>query len=433
MTMTGEYPDQFPGSLQPRYDQPMAGHRIVRLTAETLVVVLVLLPLTPGVRFVATAAEVTTEAPEALLERAYNYNLDHDLAIDALKQALEEDPINLAAHRGMAALVWLRMLFLGGQVLVDSQMTATIRRSGGKQEQPPDLDELFRTHISRAVELAEEAVKESPDDPEAHYQLGASLAIVASHKATVEGEGLRALRDAKRAYDAHQRVLELDPTRKDATFTLGVYRYLVSALPRAVRMMAYLVGFDGGKEEALRLVEEAAAYPGDTQAEAKFALVLFYNREKEFDKAQRVLSELKAEYPRNRLVWLESASTWLRDEDARMAQQDLAAGFAKLAADERPRMFGEDGVWLLKRGATHVELRRIDNARADLEAARSETAIGWVQGRASVELGKIADLEGDRERARREYDRGRKLCDRANDRRCVSVAKTLKKQGYPTN
>ena len=53
----------------------------------------------------------------------------------------------------MAALVWLRMLFLGGQVLVDSQMTATIRRSGGKQEQPPDLDELFRTHISRAVEL----------------------------------------------------------------------------------------------------------------------------------------------------------------------------------------------------------------------------------------------------------------------------------------
>lgn len=399
-------------------------------------VVLVLLPWpTSAGRSVVTAAEVATEAPEALLERAYDlaYNLDHDLAIDALKQALEQDPANLAAHRGIAAFVWLRMLFLGGKVLVDSQMTVTFRRSSAKQEQPPDLDELFRTHISRAVELSEEAVKKSPDDPDAHFQLGASLAIVASHKATVEGEGLRALRDAKRAYNSHQRVLELDPTRKDATFTLGVYRYLVSVLPRAVRMMAYLVGFDGGKEEAVRMVEEAAAYPGDTQAEAKFALVLLYNREKEFDKAQGILSELKVDYPRNRLVWLESASTWLRDEDARMAQRELAAGFAKLAADERPRMFGEDGVWFLKRGATNVELRRIDSARTDLEAARSGSTVGWVQGRASVELGKIADLEGDRERARREYDRGRKLCDRVNDRRCVSVAKALKKQGYPTN
>jgi hypothetical protein len=46
------------------------------------------------------------------------------------------------------------------------------------------------------------------------------------------------------------------------------------------RMTAYPVGFDGGKEEAMRLVEEAKAYPGDSEAEAKFALVLLYNREK---------------------------------------------------------------------------------------------------------------------------------------------------------
>ena len=195
-------------------------------------------------------------------------------------------------------------------------------------------------------------------------------------------------------------------------------------------MMAYLVGFDGGKEEAVRMVEEAAAYPGDTQAEAKFALVLLYNREKDFDRAQRVLSELKAEYPRNRLVWLESAATWLRDEEAYMAERDLTAGFAKLADDQRTRMSGEDGMWLLKRGMTHVELRRIDRARTDLEAARSSFTANWVQGRASVELGKIADLEGDRQRALREYGHGRKLCDRANDRRCVSTAKALEKHGY---
>ena len=95
----------------------------------------------------------------------------------------------------------------------------------------------------------------------------------------------------------------------------------------------------------MRLVEEAAAYPGDSEVEAKFALVLLYSREKEFSQAQRVLSELKQRYPRNRLVWLESASTWLRDERARMAERDLRLGFAKLLEDDRTRMFGEDEMW----------------------------------------------------------------------------------------
>ena len=71
-------------------------------------------------------------------------------------------------------------------------------------------------------------------------------------------------------------MLELDPRRKDANLILGMYRYLVSILPRAFRMVAYLVGFDGGKEEALQLIEAAAAYPGETQAEAKIALVVLY-------------------------------------------------------------------------------------------------------------------------------------------------------------
>ncbi len=87
-------------------------------------------------------------------------------------------------------------------------------------------------------------------------------------------------------------------------------------------------------------------------------------------------------------------------------------------------------MWLLKRGTARVDLSKLDDARADLEAARTGPTTGWVQGRASLELGKIADLEGDRPLARSEYDRGRKLCDRANDR---SLAKSLKKYGYSAN
>ena len=417
------YPEPVAPVFEARYDRFVSRPRSHWISSAILTVASLV---------AAVPAGAASEAPGAVLAQAYDlaYNLDHEQAVETLLRAIDADPTDSSAHRGIAALTWLRMLFLRGQVLVDSQMTATFNSRGKTQDPPAELDDVFHTHIERAIELSEDAVRRAPDDPEVHYQLGASLALVASYTATIEGQGLRALRDAKRAYAEHEKVLELDPTRKDANLTLGLYRYLVSLLPRPVRMMAYLVGFDGGKEEALRLVEEAAAYPGDSEAEAKFALVLLYNREKEFDQAQRVLGELKRRYPRNRLVWLESASTWLRDERANMAERDLRHGFEQLLQDNRIRMFGEEEVWLLKRGMARVELARLDDARVDLEAARTGLTTEWVQGRASLELGKIADLAVNQSLARAEYDRGSKLCDRANDRRCVSLAKSLKKHGF---
>ena len=371
--------------------------------------------------------------PSRELLRAYDlaYNLDHDDGIAVLQQVIAEHPNDPAAYRGVAALTWLRILFLRGAILVDAQMTATVKASGDILEPREDMAKMFHTNIERAIDLSEKAVGDAKDDPDAHYQLGASVALLASYKASIEGDGLRALRDARRAYRAHEKVLELDPSRKDANLTLGMYRYLVSLLPRAFRMMAYLVGFDGGREEALQLIEAAAVYPGETEAEAKFALVLLYNRERQFDKAQRVLYDLKRRYPRNRLVWLEAGSTWLRDDRAHMADRDLALGFKKLATDERIRMLGEDEMWMLKRGAARVALGRLDEARADLDMARAGTDKAWVQGRAYVELGKIADLEGNRKLAREQYDYGRRLCKKANDRGCARLAETLKERGYP--
>ena len=372
------------------------------------------------------------ENSEALL-RGYDlaYNLDHDEAIATFSRIVEANPDDPAAHRSVAAAVWLRILFLRGGMLVDNYMVGSVSQPTTKVNKPPEeLDELFRTHIERAVELSEQAVKDAWDDPDAHYNLGASVALAASYRASIEGSPLSALRDAKRAYEAHQKVLELDPSRKDANLMIGIYRYVVSLLPRAFRMMAYLVGFDGGKEEALAMIREAATYPSEAQTEAKFALVLLYNREREFAAAQRVLNELKRRYPDNRLVWLESAATHIRNDQPLRAEGALRYGFAKFEADTRTRMFGEEAVWRLKRGMARLALDRPADALPDLVAARDGEATAWVVGHAHVELGKIADIEGDRARAAEEYDLGRKLCGQAKDTRCENAAKAFKKYSY---
>ena len=313
---------------------------------------------------------------------------------------------------------------------VDDYLSSVTPRNVDMPEPPAGLAAMFTTHSARAVELSEALVRKSRDDPEAHYQLGASLGLTASYLATVEGKTLEALRPAKRAYAAHERVLELDPARKDAMLVVGTYRYLVSTLPLPVRMMARLVGFGAGKEEALRLIREAASYEGETRTEAQFGLVLIYNREKEYGVAQRVLGDLKRRYPQNRLVWLESAATALRDERLRLAASNLRVGFSMLESNNRTRMFGEAALWLYQRGATRLLLERDAGARSDLLAALEQDARLWVTGRTHLELGKLADLAGDSVLARRHFGQARSLCAEGRDKKDVDSAKRLRKYGY---
>src|SRR5262249_56449603 len=115
------------------------------------------------------------------------------------------------------------------------------------------------------------------------YDVGAALGHDASSRATPEGRGMGEFSAARRAYNAHERVLDLAPARKDAALVVGTYRYLVSNLSMPARWMAYVVGFGGGRELGIQMIEQAASYTHGT--EAKFALVLIYNREKQYDKA----------------------------------------------------------------------------------------------------------------------------------------------------
>src|SRR5207244_561673 len=109
------------------------------------------------------------------------------------------------------------------------------------------------------------------------------------------------LAPARRAYREHERVLELDPRRKDAALVVGLYRYGVASLPAAMRLMAHLAGFGGGRDRGVRLVEDAAQYDSGVQSNALFMLVLLYNREARYDDALRVIDGLQRRFPRNRL------------------------------------------------------------------------------------------------------------------------------------
>src|SRR5215210_6328033 len=184
-----------------------------------------------------TAAELREQALELAC------NLDHDQAIELLRRAVALAPDDPAPHRSLANVLWLNMLFRRGSVTVDHYLGSLSRSSFDLAKPPEEVDREFRTHVARAIALAEQRLESNPRDAQAHYDLGAALGLQASYTATVEGKMLVGFRAARRAYDEHERVLALDPSRSDAGLIIGTYRYLISTLSLPMRMLAYVAGF----------------------------------------------------------------------------------------------------------------------------------------------------------------------------------------------
>ncbi len=343
------------------------------------------------------------------------YNLDREQALATFRRAVAADPADAGAYRGLASALWLSVTFRRGNMTVDDYLGKVARPNGKMPPPPPETAAAFRDAIDKALALARARIEANEKDPDAHYQVGSAVGLRASYTATVDGSVVAAFRSAREAYSEHERVLELDPRRKDAGLIVGTYRYVVSAIALPLRLMAYVAGFGGDRQKGLRLIEDAADYGGDNQPDARFALILIYNREKRFDEALKQLAMLKERYPRNRLVWLETGSTFLRAGRAADAERVITDGLQRFAADQRPKMFGEDALWLYKRGAARAVLGRRAEAEQDLGKAVSLEGRSWVHGRAHIEIGILALKAGNRTLARSELQAGIALCEADND------------------
>jgi tetratricopeptide (TPR) repeat protein len=375
------------------------------------------------------AAPVFGQNPRELRDRATNlaYNLDHDEAIELLRQAVALEPSNPDNHRALAATIWLNILFRRGAVTVDHYLGSFTQSNVTLKSPPAELDAEFRRESAKAVELSEGELAARPKDPLAHLDLGTSLGLQATYIASVEGRLTAAFRAARRSYDECEQALALDPSHKEPALVVGTYRYIVSTLALPMRMMAYVAGFGGGKERGLKMIEDTAAAPeAENRTDAQFALVLLYNREHRYADALRVLAALRRQYPRNRLVLLEAGSTALRGSRLQEADTLLSEGLEALAKDPRPRMPGEDGLWHYKRGAARVGLKRFGEAREDLAVALRPESLPWVQGRAHLETARIETQQGDTAAAKREASKAIASCEAGNDPACVEEARKIR-------
>ena len=196
-------------------------------------------------------------------------------------------------------------------------------------------------------------------------------------------------------------------------------------------MMAHLAGFGGGRDRGLRMVEEAASYPSDVQTNARFTLIVIYNREARFDDALRRHRRAAAPVPAQ-----SPALARGRQHGAQGRPSGRRARVARTRASPcSPTILDRARSASWRAGATTTarrswRCRRPSGARRALDEALDDPSRDWVQGRIHTELGKLADLAGDRARALDEYRVAVRLCDDGEDDVCVKSAKALMKSGY---
>ena len=357
------------------------------------------------------------------------YNLDYPEAIVHARRAIALGPDSQRAHRGLASILWLHMLFQRGAVSIDHYLGEFSKSQANLPKPDPVAAEEFKRVVGRAIDLANARLKANPKHLQAKFDAGTAYGLQASYVASVEGSVMSAFGIAKNAYNAQEEVLDRDPGRVAAGLVVGTYRYLISTLNLPTRWVAYIAGFGGGKEKGIKLLEGAAKDP-ETRVDAEFALMLIYSREGRHNDVVRIARGLSTEFPKNRLLVLEEGAAAIRAGRASEADAALTRGLDGLQRDTRPRVPGEVALWLYKRGLARLNQNRLPAAAADLNAAMAANPTNWVRGRIHVELGKLADLAGKRADATSNYRIAKTTCETNADTVCAEEAKMLLKKPF---
>jgi tetratricopeptide (TPR) repeat protein len=208
---------------------------------------------------------------------------------------------------------------------------------------------------------------------------------------------------AIKAKDDDARVLELDPDYVDAKLVVGVYEYVVGALPWPFKLLIGFAGITGSKTKGLEMLNDAGRRGVITSVEARTAIALFLRREARYKEAIQVIRGLKREYSHDFLFCLEEAN--LRKDDgegmaAVDAYREIVAANAKPGYFYSARMelayFGQGDAL---RGQRHFG----EAAQSYEQAAWTENAGPELKIRSLVDAGECRDLNGERQLAVRDY------------------------------
>ncbi|MGA8089790.1 MAG: tetratricopeptide repeat protein [Terracidiphilus sp.] len=333
----------------------------------------------------------------------YFYLLDYPAAVERFERFHEAHPGDPQA----AALLLNAVVFqeLYREDLLDTTFYANDGFLTGKHatdEDPKTRDRIFAL-ADEAIREADLRVRKNPNDVDALYARGWARSLRCTYVAMVERGFGAAFRLASKAKDDCARVLELDPDYLDAELVVGVYQYVVGALPLPFKFLIGFIGITGSKSKGMEMLRDDAHRGLTNNVEARTVIALFLRREGKYKEAIEVVRSLKQQYPRDYLFCLEEAN--LRKD----AGEGMAAvhAYEEIVADsEKPGYFADAKLELTYFGLGDAlrGQRHYAEASHAYELAASSNGVGpELKVRTLLGAGECNDVLGDRAAAVKDY------------------------------
>jgi hypothetical protein len=262
----------------------------------------------------------------------------------------------------------------------------------------------------RILGLADEAVREAdwrlgknPNDVDALFARGWVRSLKCTYLAMVDREFSAGFRLAVKARDDEERALQLDPNYVDAKLVVGVYEYVVGALPWPFKLLIGFAGITGSKSTGLAMLRDAGSRGVITSMEARTVIALFLRRESKYQEAIQVVRNLENQYPHDFLFRLEEAN--LR-KDAGEGMGAVVCYRELLADSAKPGYFPEAQLELAYFGLGDAQRGQ----RHYAEAAQAYEKAAWAHNvgpelkiRSLLAAGQCHDLNGERQLAVSDY------------------------------
>src|SRR5579875_774152 len=261
----------------------------------------------------------------------------------------------------------------------------------------------IRSLADQAVREADARLKNNPNDLDALFARGWARSLEATYIAMAERGFGQAFRLALQARSDCRRVLAIDPDYVDAKLVVGVYEYVVGALPWAFKLLIGFMGIHGSKTAGMAMLQDDAAHGVITNVEANTAIMLFLRREAKYGLAIEIAQQMSREYPHNFLFSLEIANL---EKDKGMGMTAVYAYRQTIANAKKPDYFHHShlelayfGLGESLRGQKHYP----EAEAAYQAAARDAMTSPELRQRCLLAAGMTYDLAGMHGLAVREY------------------------------
>jgi hypothetical protein len=352
------------------------------------------------------AADVHTNPlnNDPLVKEAFEhfYNLDYEGAVERFSRFHTQHP----GDPQSTALLLEAEVFqeLYRQDLLDTTFYANDGFLTGRHatEEDPATRQRILGLADETIHEADWRLSKNSNDVDALYARGFARSLECTYVAMVERSYGAGFRLATKAKDDDARVLQLDPDYVDAKLVVGVYEYVVGALPWPFKLLIGFAGITGSKSHGMAMLTDDGNRGPVTSVEARTtALVL--RREGRDKEAIQVVRKLKSEYPHNYLFSLEEAN--LR-KDAGEGMGAVDAYRAILTANAKPGYFHAPRLELTYFGLGDAQRgqRHFGEAAEAYEQAAAAPGVGpELKIRSLLDAGQCHDLNHERPLALKDY------------------------------